>query len=529
VTQAELERQVRLVIDGGARGWTHEFVRTLKQTERGAESRPFPQYDYFDPLWDAYEARANAVIRKTRQVTATWFGAATRLYNALWRRDWMSFVLSRKEALVDDGGENATTKSLFGKIKFIYDQLPAWQRRGNPLEFNHLRIWNPRTQSAVLGGSSSPREAAAGSYQDLWWDEAAHGTRTEAAFAAARPTAPYGFWLVSTPMGRRGAFPRVYLGQNDWRKIDIPWWSHPERRCSCTDPLDLDPSKHRGCWYARACEDMTPAQIASELNMSFSESVAGRVFWPFHADIHVGEVPYIERLPVYRAWDFGVAMTAVTLFQPVTMHTVNGRLVKGMRVFDSYAATEKPAVHYREVLEERASRYVHSRVIDIGDDWSLNARLPDKDLSTWRILLSNGDHPYKIQVQKSGAAGNELGTLIDNANKFFRSVEARVGDEIQLVPRIQIDAEAGHNRFWIEMFENWSRPTDEEGRVTSETPAHDVYSHPGTSFYYGAWWYSPIEDSIETPIAMTEADVVTAGRVFSPERAGRGFDMEDWL
>jgi hypothetical protein len=473
----------RLLADG-PRAFCLRYIKTLRQTRTGSEAAPFPDFPYFAESFEAFERRLNVIGRKSRQMTVSWFGAATRLYNCLWYNDWASFMMSRKEGLVDDGGGASTPQSLFGKIRYCYEHLPEWMQRANPLHIGYLKIGNPRTGSAIMGESTTVRSGAGGAVQDAWFDEFAWMPRQGAIVAANRQACPAGAWYISTPSGKGNAFHRLWNSPtSDFVKLQWPWWEHPERKCTCTDPLDLDPEKHHGCWYARACEGLTPAQIGSELNMSFEESVEGRVYYQW-SDRFVGDVPYQSPYPIIRTWDLGVGDdTAILFLYVVVLHSMTGRAFKALRVFDAYRKKGMGANHYREVLQTKAEKYRNVDVSDIGDPHSLENR--ESDLSSWQANLQDHTHPYKVFIRSPNCRALRKENLIENSRKFLAYIECQDGVRR---PRVLIDRKL---TWVIEAFEGYAYHTDDDGNIVSREPVHNAYSHPMDAWQYACFDIDP--------------------------------------
>ena len=84
----------------------------------------------------------------------SWSWMAVLLWDITFHDQWANLCISRKESLVDDGGELATTDSLFGKLKAIWRALPPYLQ--HPMEFRHLRITCASTESYCKGESAMP-------------------------------------------------------------------------------------------------------------------------------------------------------------------------------------------------------------------------------------------------------------------------------------------------------------------------------------------------------------------------------------
>lgn len=456
-----------------AQHFAETYCRSVRGTPSGPVLATIPGHPYLQPFWDAFKAQDDVLVLKTRQMTVSWTVCSGLLHDVLFRPNWADLVLSRMEKLVDDGGENSTFESLMGKIRFMHSHLPEELRL--PLEFSHLKIRNPEMGSSIVGSATSPQAGRSGHFSRVLMDEAAFVPRSESVYAAFRQGCPRGKIIVSTPNGKGNLFHRLYSTEAGYKVVPMHWSQHPERKCSCKDD-------HHGCWYAKASEDMSPLQVARELDMSFEESVAGRV-WYGWSEAFVGDVAYIPGQTVVRAWDFGVGdQTAIIYAQIVNLHSATGKLRPQIRIFDAYRNTGLAARHYREVCQEKARAYT-AKVRDVGDPHNLTAR--DSDLRSWHSNLSDDTHGYKVHVRPSGCRGVPYEDVIDNARKFMAVIECQDGEHR---PRLVVDRKL---RALIGCFEGWRYPTDDEGRIVGEKPVHDDMSHWMDAYKYLAWDVSP--------------------------------------
>lgn len=459
--------------------FARRYCYTIHQTERGPSVELIPDYPYLAPFWDVFRSGEDFVAEKTRQVMASWACAAGFLHDVLFRRDWPDLLISRRESLVDDGGSTSTYQSLLGKVRFIYERLPRQLRDLVRLEFSHLKVHNPATQSTLIGESSNPQAGRGGNFRRALLDEAAFIPNGEQVYAAVRLACPRGIITNGTPNGRGNLLYRL-RSTPGMRLVRMHWSQHPERACSC------DETGHKGCWYAAQCETMTPAQIARELDISYDESVGGKVWYTFDRPSMVRDVPFLPGVPVLCFWDFGVGdETAILFCQIERLHTARARLVPRIRIFGDYAASQVGALHYRQVVSERAKAWGGVPIRHVGDPHNLRAR--DSSLTSWQINLADDKHPYKIWVDPSGCAGHTVEEVVDNARRFMSSIEAQDGSH---QPRLLVD---GKLTALIECFEAWAYPTDDEGGITGAAPKpiHDWMSHRSSAFYYGAWSVDP--------------------------------------
>jgi len=443
-------------------------------------------------------------VLKSKQQTVSWLTACCALWN-IWtpmHRDWCDLMMSRSEALVDDGGENSTRDSLLGKVRFTYDRLPPLIKW--PIDFSFNRITNQATGSVIKGKSTSTQSGRGSNCQDLWADEVDFMPKSELIASAIEDGAERKILVSSANPERAGGwFQRVEEHPADYVCLRMMWWDHPGKRCDCTSPLELDPARHRGCWYARECERRTQKNIASELNGLREGFASGRVFYTFSDEFVADDLAVLENLPIYRGWDLGVGDdTAVWFAQFVPIDTRNGARVLQLRLFDYYENRQMGAIHYRGVLQEKAREYPRHHIYDWADPHTLTAR--ESDLSSWRTNLADGSHPYRIFAEPTGCVGVPVEVQCDATRAFMRYIEDQRGN---IVPRMLVSGKRCGTG--LKHLKAWGYATDETGRAIGHKPAHDAHSHAGTALNYLIW---PVAPATEMP-AEYGADAVAVAEL----------------
>lgn len=200
---------------------------------------------------DLYETGRPGVLKKSRDVGATWLCGMVAAWLWLFRKDVSITFGSRKEALVDKlGNPNA----ILPKIRDVLDGLPAWQM---PEGFersrhdNFLRIINPQTGSVIVGEAGD--EMGRGGRSSLYFaDEWAFVERAERVDRAVAGNADCVIYL-STSNG---------YGTNFHQKETSGAYSL--FRFSYRD----DPRRHpHDEWAARKRAEVGPVAFAQEYDM----------------------------------------------------------------------------------------------------------------------------------------------------------------------------------------------------------------------------------------------------------------------
>ena len=93
----------------------------------------FPDYPHVRMVLDSLKDPKNILIDKSRDMMATWSLCAIFCHDLLFQEAAPLLMASRRFDDVDDGGEDSTTDSLMGRVRFIYENLPEWQKIRAPL------------------------------------------------------------------------------------------------------------------------------------------------------------------------------------------------------------------------------------------------------------------------------------------------------------------------------------------------------------------------------------------------------------
>lgn len=206
---------------------------------------------------------------KSRAMGFTWISLALRFWRWTFHPNWSILIGGEGRDDVDDGGQAATQQSLFGKIRFMLNGLPAWMKQDlyGPLiekeEYNkRMFLKHPlKPRNVIHGKQLGSMFGRSRRYSEVWGDEVAHAEEMEDADKALKQTtnrASFG----STPKGKQGFFYQLMTGTLRIQRIYL-WWAE-------SPALNL-------AWYNEQREHMTDDAIAQELDISFEMSAGGRV------------------------------------------------------------------------------------------------------------------------------------------------------------------------------------------------------------------------------------------------------------
>lgn len=210
---------------------------------------------------------------KSRDMGATWDHIATFVHRFLFREDESHLFISRKEDAVDilDGhptnypfGPLSDPGTLFGKVDYILARLPEWMLPR--MSRKRLHLINLDNKTRIDGESSNPSAGSSDRRTAIFMDEMA---KMPEGFSVKQSTKDVTACRLpcSTPWGAGTAC-------SQWRLSGtIPvfvmaWWDHPEKGAGRhAEQDDLGRWKIHSPWYDQRCEEDSPKEIATELDM----------------------------------------------------------------------------------------------------------------------------------------------------------------------------------------------------------------------------------------------------------------------
>lgn len=486
--------------------------------------RRFPMYPHLLQFFKAAQRPSNLHVEKSRQMLMSWAWMAVFLWDILYHQSWGDLAVSETERKVDDGAWNSTTDSLFGKLRVLWASLPPHLQ--HPIEMTHLNVRCLKTGGYVKGASGGTGGGRGATYKRALLDEAAHIPRGESLFRAVHEAAKNGLALNSTPLGKGNVFARIrFQPRTTFKRLSLHWSMHPEKAkglyCTCgwssTDETgmtnaeeyakhdclpaptaDIVLRKMRSPWYDHATSDYTPAQVASEFDLSYEASMRGRVYEAFDERVHVRdhhnlpvpggvlgakrtnetELQYRTRylravidpnLPVICTWDFGVNdPTSLNLGQVLDERTMR------IRWIDEFEDRDKSWDHYHKFVmglwQPLVREITFKDIIHYGDPAGKGR---DSNLTSWiSNLRSFEDESKRIVVQYRESKPGEKLQWLDFIAEIIRKNEF----EVMLWCSNLIDA-LGQYHF----------PLDREGNPVPGRydPVHDEWSHSMDSMRYG--------------------------------------------
>lgn len=195
----------------------------------------FNLYPFQESVLKVFTGDKNVIINKSRQLGISTLVSAYALWLMIFHKDKNVLVIATKQE---------TAKNMVTKVRFAYDNLPAWLKIGTT-EDNRLslRLKNGSQIKAVSGASDSARSEAVSL---LAMDEAAFIDNAEELFGSAQQTLATGGKCIalSTPNGVGNWFHKTYTRaqkkENSFVPVSLPWTVHPERTQVWRDKQDND-------------------------------------------------------------------------------------------------------------------------------------------------------------------------------------------------------------------------------------------------------------------------------------------------
>lgn len=459
-----------------------------------------PPWPFVVGYLDDLSGRGNIHCGKSRKMLASWISPIWFLWAACFRPRFAGLMASRKQSLVDDGGEGSTTDSLFGRLRFSWGALESDVRARLPLRFALCRVTNWTTGAAIRGEATSPNVGRGGIYDRALQDEAAYVPQSEQVHRSMLLSCPDGQVRQGTPDGPANNFARLQREKPDgWKFIELHWWQHPGR----WDGKELDQyGKPTSAWYRAACSSMLPDQIARELDISYEHSAHGLVYPEFSAQTHIrSDLAYNSDLQLGLAIDPGIgAPTAAGFYQ------THGREMYWLADYEM--ANAPVEVNARNLLSiARGLGFSGDpSEIRVAIDPAANAREMVKGSTVTREYATHGFRNI-VTPRVKMADGIRL-----VRRKFYRR-EMFVSSNCDVIP-IRL---AGLRY-----------PVDDLGNVKGDEPVHDINSHAGDMVRYGTTASFPLDetDGSDTfahllPRAPIERSVVDDDEDDSPPPPGR--------
>lgn len=460
---------------------------------------PFQRQKLVDPYVRMTQTegrtRMTLCLEKSRGVGFTWVEMALRLWSWIFKDNWSILIGAVHAIDVDDGGQEATHESLFGKLRFMLNQLPWWFREDqfgglvSSKELNKINyLKHPfKPKNLIVGKQFGDMFGRGHRYSEVFGDEIAHAEAMKNADTSLKQTSNR-FSGGSTPKGKGTFHYQLMKGPLRVVRRTIHWSEHPE--------LDLD-------WYNEQREHMTQEAIAQELDIDYEGSAGRRVLPEVSVATHFLEPPpdlnvtdpmtgrmerdgtlYVPTLPVHAVIDPGISDALACVWIQPDEHNNEWRVIDFVQQQDrsvdwivpfllgripEETYDNKPWPHTYNAVEkaiiERHGRWDPPKEV-FGDDFG-NTRSMVTGYSCWDLLANYELFVCGIKVTDDLAA---IGYL----QLWMRHV--RVSGHLNT----QRNGPPQTHPTFAEVLSQWRyRRQAENSEVLTLRPVHDVYCHGG--------------------------------------------------
>ncbi|MBJ2228507.1 terminase [Pseudomonas simiae] len=440
------------------------------------------QVEYYDGL------HTRNIILKARQLGFTTEQCIIQLDAALFE--------AAKCALIAHTLTDA--KRLFReKIKFAYDNLPAYVRRKNPAkndaagELVFSRGGSLYVSTSFRGGTlrylhvsefgkicakfpHKAREIVTGAFEAVATD----------CFVTIESTAEgrAGYFFDYSQAAEKQALSGAPLGQLDWKFFFFSWWKNkfywldpataviPQRLTDYFNELEakhgIQTNPGQRAWYTakeKTLGDDMKREYPSIPVEAFQQSVEGayyaQQFTKLYAQQRIGKIPDNSHLPVMTFWDIGVGdSTAIWFVRQVGDE---------YHVIDYYENSGEGLRHYMKVLKDRGYTY--------SEHWGphdIDNREFGSDAKTRRELAREG---YDIDGQKYSMTFQVVPKI--GINDGIEQVR-------EILPLCVFDESKCEEG--IACLEGYRKEWDDKRGCWKDKPLHDWTSHGSDAFRYFA-------------------------------------------
>ena len=428
--------------------------------------------------------RATLCIEKSRGVGFTWVELALRLHSFSFLTNH-SILLGAVHVLdVDDGGQEATHESLFGKLRYMIDHLPRWMRDelfGPYLKkdsYNkRLLLKNPyKPRNIIVGKQFGSMFGRGHRYSEVFGDEIAHAEEMKNADVSLKQTTNR-FSGGSTPCGKHTFHYQLMYGTLAVHRRTLHWSEHPE--------LDAD-------WYNEQRQHMTDEAIAQELDIDYESSAGHRVLPEVKMATHMVEPDwqghdgtiYVPSLPLQVVIDPGISDAMAVIWVQTDTMNGEGRVVDFVQITDKaidwivpFILGRIPDRTYRGDPWQHEYNAVEEEIIARHATWNAPEEVFGDEYGTTRSM-AEAQSAYDV-LEKYGIDVCPIGIksdiqAISHLQLWMRHVKVSKHLEYQ-----RNGPQQTHPTFG-EVLTQWRYPKRKDGapRINLK-PVHDEYCHGG--------------------------------------------------
>ena len=425
---------------------------------------PFITFEYQDDtilkLVYAIENREDVFIEKSRDMGMSWMLVVLQVWG--WLKGWSSLYGSYKEDYVDSKGD---MDSHFERIRFTIERLPKWLVPQDTTP-TYMNISSKELNCNIAGdagvnfGTGGRRKFVVMDEFPLWQDD-------KKAFRKTKDITNCRI-IGGTPEGKYNVYGQVMTNAPDYQHLNIVrirlHWS-------------LHPNKDQA-WYEEQKSKRTKLDVAKELDISYEDSVTGKVYPEFTERATFQKLEYNPALPLYCGWDFGKDMNAI-------IWTQKDFATNKVYLLDAYQVPNKP-------IEFMASFVLGIPINDpvtktpfVYDDEEL--KIIERHAIWKAVYAGHWGDPFNGNATQTNARSSIKQSLAQfdihvSCRTTGTSLEERIRKAHLIFPRLIVNTDCYD---FMQSIVHSKYPDDTKQMTTEKTkPVHDRSSHFRTAFEY---------------------------------------------
>lgn len=439
--------------------WISDCIYTSNEAKAGAVEK-FPRLDYLARVDEIIKHEQVAAFPKSRRMMMTWRCLANLLYYAMFGKNLMIFIQSKK---YDDSAY------LLGdsRFMFMYNHLPQgyqWpaverKTRGG-MGYDYIKFSNGVEIRAVAEGADQLRQYTA---SIVYCTEMAFWDFAQATWNSLRPTIEGGGRIFIDSSANPGFFCQLVTGQlnddepeEEQEPHDIITGVHEYKKNGvhvARIHYTADPSKRSDEWKMREKKGTTTEGWEREYEINWTVSSEPKYYPEFNYNLHVSQeqLKPMEGRPLIRGWDYG--LTPATCIGQVT---AKGQLLilSELQSFDCGMLA-----HGRAVQSEMTTYFPHYDCTDVGDPAGNQRAQSDEKTANQLLFDTYGIHVEPGELSQTGRS---------EAIRYYLTTLTPDGKPLLLLdPRCQMLIEAFTGGYHRKVVAN---------RVLDE-PEKNEYSH----------------------------------------------------
>lgn len=301
-------------------GWTYDPREKLENQKVPFLLYPFQRelLTWFRENIDATTGsieRRDLFIEKSRDMGLSWLVYIMAVWYWLFR-DGNILVGSNTATDVDKQGDMSTP---FEKMRFLIRELPQWiLPPGFDLskDMPEMLIRGKRSGQQIVGKPSTVNFGRGPRVTFAILDEFQSWENAQSAFTSCSQTTNCRI-IIGTPLGPHNYYAKLARGEVKQTVIKkrVHWSLHPTKSAGLTRTPEGELTSP---WYEEQKKSMAPEEIASELDIKYDTSTAGKVFPDFTESHIVDILRPVEGKRILRVWDPG--LTFAVLWMQIDDH-----------------------------------------------------------------------------------------------------------------------------------------------------------------------------------------------------------------